>query len=478
MRFSAQRIADNLIVTTRHILVQIVAIFICVQVAFSQVVLVPRDNAKSCGCTDVQISPHWAPAGGPGKGPTFPESGVYGTVFWSQRASNDLPLDHEEHDVNFFVDLDEGPQSHDLNSDGNYNRNAWYLPSLTTGHRLMEMEWDGRYFPREYWPVAGDRVWVYGRYVWDCGHPDSYHTEVHPPNAIAIIREEPVLWPGAAKHSRGVRCLIYVTGRGGKYVPSGPGTFADLDGIANREYHFSIKLPAGAPAGTAHHDPIVRALMGGAEPKVTWNGNSFDVVYKPISSGLQMLADQSGLGPYAAEITVGWNPYPGPTFSKATVTFSDIEIADNLDRFCEGDWHMWIQVNGEWKDVPGLRTANDGDDITIDRKVDVVVEDGKYLVIQTTGWKNNMDFLMGRQLSVAELEHAGEDVHQNKNGSDLEQNPWLELVRDRYLMPSTTSEGAHPGESRAYAGDPEKNSSEQITNGYKLNYTVSVSPVP
>ena len=63
----------------------------------------------------------------------------------------------------------------------------------------MEMEWeigttndgsDDR-FPKEFWPSEGDRVWMVGRYIFDCGHPPP-HTELHPANAVAFTHFEPV----------------------------------------------------------------------------------------------------------------------------------------------------------------------------------------------------------------------------------------------------------------------------------------------
>src|SRR4029077_8720155 len=49
--------------------------------------------------------------------------------------------------------------------------------------------------PEYVWPASGDRVWVMGRWVFDCGHPaaDSrqyvkFSTEIHPPRALVTYR--------------------------------------------------------------------------------------------------------------------------------------------------------------------------------------------------------------------------------------------------------------------------------------------------
>jgi hypothetical protein len=90
-------------------------------------------------------------------------------------------------------------------------------PDLTSAtecrHTEMEVEWEsaslmdeGEGFQRIWgalpefaWPAAGDRVWVAGRWIFDCGHPGvpkvsperkyvKYSTEIHPPRALVAIR--------------------------------------------------------------------------------------------------------------------------------------------------------------------------------------------------------------------------------------------------------------------------------------------------
>lgn len=86
-------------------------------------------------------------------------------------------------------------------------------PDLTTGdtchHTEMEVEWENASLmsvnddddrtwgavPEYVWPASGDRVWVMGRWIFDCGHPaaDSkqyvkFSTEIHPPRALVTYR--------------------------------------------------------------------------------------------------------------------------------------------------------------------------------------------------------------------------------------------------------------------------------------------------
>jgi hypothetical protein len=76
-------------------------------------------------------------------------------------------------------------------------------------HTDMEVEWDSASLmdekegfqriwgavPEFVWPAVGDRVWVSGRWIFDCGHPSSsdiqhvqFSTEIHPPRALVTYR--------------------------------------------------------------------------------------------------------------------------------------------------------------------------------------------------------------------------------------------------------------------------------------------------
>ena len=89
-----------------------------------------------------------------------------------------------------------------------------FCPDGSTGvlclHTDMEVEWDNAAlmderegFARDWgavpefvWPGVGDRVWVEGRWIFDCGHPGlngtsanvKFSTEIHPPRAMATFR--------------------------------------------------------------------------------------------------------------------------------------------------------------------------------------------------------------------------------------------------------------------------------------------------
>jgi hypothetical protein len=82
---------------------------------------------------------------------------------------------------------------------------------LTCQHTDMEIEWDSASLmgekegfqriwgavPEFAWPAVGDRAWVAGRWIFDCGHPGDFAfskgnvkwaSEIHPPRALVAFR--------------------------------------------------------------------------------------------------------------------------------------------------------------------------------------------------------------------------------------------------------------------------------------------------
>jgi hypothetical protein len=124
----------------------------------------------------------------------------------SEVAEEDTIWNHQTHDKTQEVIPDEGYR-HLLSK---------FVDSTTQAvlpHNHMEVEWDEASdmtlngnsndandmtwgsFPQFAWPSVGDRVWVEGQWIFDCGHPGSrdpkhaqFETEIHPPRAIVTFR--------------------------------------------------------------------------------------------------------------------------------------------------------------------------------------------------------------------------------------------------------------------------------------------------
>ena len=160
-----------------------------------------------------------------------------GFVTGSQVAYNDTPANHDSHDQNFNVLVDPG-QAGLLsivggNSHGLGPGDADYAPDE------IEVEWEtgidtddepdvrtgdgvNGIFRRFFWPSKGDRAWVNGHWIFDCGHATTvegaprYRTEIHPPRAVAAMRNQMRALPSTGATPVPVTATdLFIHGRGG-----------------------------------------------------------------------------------------------------------------------------------------------------------------------------------------------------------------------------------------------------------------------
>jgi hypothetical protein len=374
------------------------------------------------------VLPHYADAGC-GDGPRLPSQGVYGEVRFSNLASLDLFIDHDWHDFNFFTKL-EG-DAHFLNSAANQkNTNSFlcYRQSNPTcrsdkGEALMEIEWDTRHYPERFWASAGDRVWMTGRYIWDCGHPAGYHTEIHPPKAIALTRLEPYVFPGDDSPSLTNQTYVYVHGKSGLKNYS----FRNVEGVesvifngykdaavANENYEFDIPLPP-KPTGYSRQ-PFAQVLelpFGGPPPDLSLDGPRGIVHVKyPLQ-----LSDAAPERRFAARIVAGWRaPISSVRFRQLTVHVEQLQVLKSHNVVSFSDWKLWLNINGQWTRLEGLQGSDNSMPLRVDRllnleglfgrtvptvKIDrqfrvlVPDTDDASLTIQVSGWVNLYDDLFG-----------------------------------------------------------------------------------
>jgi len=116
-------------------------------------------------------------------------------------AEEDLAWTHYTHDFTFKLTPDSAYEkvlSYYVKSNGTYG----FQPD-------MEVEWDNASYmdekegfqriwggvPEFVWPSYGDRIWLLGQWIFDCGHPGNsdsrfvkYETEIHPPRALVTQR--------------------------------------------------------------------------------------------------------------------------------------------------------------------------------------------------------------------------------------------------------------------------------------------------
>lgn len=432
-------------------IVVVAALFIGATVpVYSQRKLVDPEMARTCGCTlrkwpllsdfllktmpslatlqPETVLPHYADADCRDE-PRLPPQGIYGQVRYSKLASLDLFIDHDWHDFNFFVKLN-GDADY-LNSATNqrnnnsflcYNQNDKTCPSVK-GETLMEVEWDTRHYPERFWASAGDNVWMTGRYVWDCSHPIGYHTEIHPPKAIALTRLEPYVFAGDHSPSLTNRTYIYINGKSGIKNYS----FKTVDGVesvifngykdaavANQEYEFDIPLPR-KPADY-QRQPVAKVIelpFGGPAPELTIDPSQKSVHVKyPLKLG-----DASPDRKFAAVIVAGWRaPDTNIKFRRLTVHLQQLQIRKPHNVVSWSDWKLWLNINGQWTRIEGFPESESAvplnldrllnverllgtamPPLTIDKYFQVIVPelDEARLTLQVSGWVNFYDALFG-----------------------------------------------------------------------------------
>jgi len=189
-----------------------------------------------CGEYKLVLFPLLTPIGVFLLGPDFPDEGwayvdpdrkrvqATGVARGVKVASTDTPANHYSHDIDFEVQLDPGQIDLLSTQDDDSLPIEW-----ESGISPNEKFGDGAHpiFPKWAWPSEGDRMWVEGNWIFDCGHPEPFshffsnddsrfHTEIHPPRALAAMRDIAAPIPGTGTTPVPVTLTdLYITGNGG-----------------------------------------------------------------------------------------------------------------------------------------------------------------------------------------------------------------------------------------------------------------------
>ena len=320
-----------------------------------------------------------------------------GVVRQSHVATNDAPNSHLSHDQNFVIALDSA-YNH-LNSDAN---------EVVNNERLMEMEWDMTFFPPQFWPIPGDRVWMMGRWVFDCGHPEGYHTEFHPPLAVAFTHLEPLTFAGDSAPSLTTRCAVYIHGRGGYFDAP----------VAVRDYDFDMPLPPKPSRFAVGHAEVTALPFGGPAPVLTFPGAAANTLH--VHYPLAALHNASPNLKFGAVIAAGWRDpvvVNKPTLRVLRVTLDSIRINNDHDPgpFNSGEWRLWVRVGSQWMEIPGLGDVDDGQTVAINKSVVLTVPDSGAVPvgIQTTGWEDDCDGSFGPTIRAPSLGDLACEVNGN-----------------------------------------------------------------
>lgn len=323
---------------------------------------------------------------------------VSGRVKGSHVAYNDTPANHDSHDHNTNIVVDAGFE--DILSIANDNDDDDPRPVDT-----IEVEWeigakpgektgDGANptFPKWAWPSVGDRVWVEGHWIFDCGHPTEeivgytnipgfppipiivkhYRSEIHPARAIAAMRDQARALPGSGNMAVPVTATdLYIHGRGGFVVEQlncGMGIIidgvppnGDHDGCATkttpiaRNYEFDVCLPPAHPGGTLTWtvepgpgntiavDPVItERTPAGPACQGAFDTQKMLHVLVPLSGSGAVPEDV-----YARKIYAGWVGGTQPELRHFKVTLKRMDLHDDQD-VDPGNGELsffWMNVN-------------------------------------------------------------------------------------------------------------------------------------
>ncbi len=301
-------------------------------------------------------------------------------------AANDMPSNHRSHDLDFNVRLDPG-QEHLLSV-----VNGDTLPvEWETGIHPSEKRGDGLHpiFPKWAWPSDGDRVWVNGNWIHDCGHPDKegifpfityrYRAEIHPARAIASMRDVAAPLDGTGLTPvPATRTDLFISGNGG-FAPNqlncGPdiilGDYGTTCGqatppadtsyrttpINDTDFTFAVCLP---PRPSADAVPMHRVDLGpgntvGIAPVLEFIAAAGycrdDARYDPDTM-MRVTVPLNGTATpptavYARQIYAGWLVPPAEPLPRRRVTIDATDLHQDHD-LDPGDGELtfwWVNLN-------------------------------------------------------------------------------------------------------------------------------------
>jgi hypothetical protein len=359
------------------------------------------------------INPQWAPVY-----PDDHEVTMEGVVVNNHVSSVDFPTNHNSHDQNFDVIVDKQYPVSGFNG-------VDFLPGYNFGishHSIqgfvMENEWEVNDFDFNFWPSVGDRVWMMGHLIWDCGHP-PYRIEIHPPTAVAFTHVQPTIFSGDNRPSLTSITHIFINGHGGYINTPVP---------SRQPYNFDIPLPPKPSPDAIFHTEILSHFSdvpNAPDPVLTLDAN------KLVAHVNYDLSSISPSPNYRFEVVLasGWKESAqSQDYHLFKITFDSIQFhtchtcinptlgngPDSQRPFVPliGGWPFWVNTAGTWQNVGIFPRNSFGSQSTIATTQTIIPENGYFfdmlnghfvekksqgaLTIQITGWNTNaLDYIMG-----------------------------------------------------------------------------------
>jgi hypothetical protein len=355
-------------------------------------------------------SPEWVFVGGKQSGD--PVRAVEGASTLVHTADEDLPQGHSSYDLDWDVSPDPAyagllagdPSANGGQGNGNYAHDADFAK--------LHVEWETGSVPSFAWPTDGDRVKVWGQWIWDCGHwgegiqtdqanpqgslvgtgdyflPGQVEggapaglrgeqTELHPMQAIVVNRRAPYRAVAAESEtdafisSDGTHALG--NEQCAKQLNPVPGlaTYGpDFSGCVNaganerqningRSYDFFVPAPP-RPSPSAQLRVREEQLVGGhgASEQITpvSGGVLVHVAFDQVGAG-----DTSPLG-FGRSYFVGWEGGSAAAPEHVQLVLKSIKVNHSLDPNTgrptstgvpPGEYNLYVNANSFWSFIGG-----------------------------------------------------------------------------------------------------------------------------
>ncbi|HVS29526.1 MAG TPA: hypothetical protein VHE14_08230 [Solirubrobacteraceae bacterium] len=383
-----------------------------------------------------------------------------GIVHTTNPATGDLPETHRSYDFNWNLDVD--PQYQYLNG-GDPQKKTGNFQYSPPDYGRLHGEWEEGTLAPFARPTEGDRMKVWGSWVWDCGHwgqksfrdptyflPGSGETpftdnvpgegtEFHPPRAVVVTRAN-----SYRARTTETQADAFVSSDGtGAYadetcalanpaptVIAYPPTYTACDQMASSlhqpvndsDYSFFVPAPPKpSPSATLRYHVV--NMIDGKGP---------EEIVKPRADGIDVTIPFKGFGgadealAYGKSFFVGWSePDPQPP-AHLRVVFESFTVHHSLDPSVDapapssptgaiddpgGEWNVYADLNGSWQYLnawePRLISVNDGDNFKLDHPVDIYVARGQGVRL----------FMAGRECDLLRIAPCS-DSHEQADDND------------------------------------------------------------
>ena len=333
--------------------------------------------SKLSTVTDYAFVPSWVAASS--NSDTSETRTIEGILTRSHISGKDFPLYlwHKYYDWNFYVLPDKQYRYLVSESNGEHTLYVHNLQQTTAEESangwpskfkesdpVIECEWDtGGSLPLWALPQDGDRIWIRGRWIYDCGHLEDgkARSEIHPPKAIVSFRQEAAQLPENNKPTAVTQAKVFIGRDGGYYRQP----------INDEDYEFDLYLPL-QPYPEAKPQWEVKTITDAASripPQITPVPSVNPRLLKvriPLKDAIPHPED------YGLIISGGWSD-PKKTESsdirhvKVTVHSIDFkgflsnrELLDSKSEILD-EKHIYVGINGRWE----LLRRGEGDKIEL-----------------------------------------------------------------------------------------------------------------